>query len=193
MSDVMHYNTCIPAATPLWNSGHAVTSAAAPGTALAADRSKLKTALCCWGRRPARHRSGMHNGSVGMGRNVPAKTHSIQRVFCPTQCSTAWSRRSDRHRSGMHQGSVGMGRNVPAQTHIIQGALWVCDALCLQGLTAFRGCFIHSPPSDWLQRSNVMTAACPSLSRWGTAPSARPSHMLRTDMWWRESCMSLSS
>jgi len=123
MSDVMHYNTCIPAATPLWNSGHAVTSAAAPGTALAADRSKLKTALCCWGRRPARHRSGMHNGSVGMGRNVPAKTHSIQRVFCPTQCSTAWSRRSDRHRSGMHQGSVGMGRNVPAHTHSIQAGI----------------------------------------------------------------------
>ncbi len=118
---------------------------------------------------------------------------AFKRVFCPTQCSTAWSRQSDRHRSGMHQGSVGMGRNVPAQTHIIQGALWVCDAMCLQGLTAFRGCFIHSPPSDWLQRSNVMTAACPSLSRWGTAPSARPSHMLRTDIWWRESCMSLSS
>lgn len=63
-----------PAATPLWNSGQAVTSAAAPGTALAADRSRLKTALCCWGRRPARHRSGMHSGSVGMGRRVPV-TH----------------------------------------------------------------------------------------------------------------------
>ena len=84
--DVMHIDTassCIPAATPLWNSGQAVTSAAAPGTALAADRSKLKTALCCWGRRPAKHRSGMHNGSVGMGRSVPARTHSIQGAFSP--------------------------------------------------------------------------------------------------------------
>ena len=62
----------IPAATPLWNSGQAVTSAAAPGTALAADRSRLKTALCCCGRRPAKHKSGMHRGSVGMGRRVPA-------------------------------------------------------------------------------------------------------------------------
>ena len=64
-----------PAATPLWNSGHAVMSAAAPppGGGCEAVRSRLTVALCCSGSRPDRHSGGIGSGSVGSGRIVPAK------------------------------------------------------------------------------------------------------------------------
>lgn len=99
-------HTVSPAATPLWNSGQAVTSAAAPGTALAADRSRLKTALCCCGRRPARHRSGMHNGSVGMGLSVPAQ-QKMHEICCSPFTSwaaipgTGWSQRNVKLRTAL--------------------------------------------------------------------------------------------